>query len=387
MAGQTNQKNALAPSLGRDTMELLFRNALANEASSKGSGAFVKRIAMTNKMARDSLVRVMRRFKTAVFTPGKVTLTRDQETTAVSIGQFSWLLRMDMLRFETFEISCSSAYDCYALSKVPYMPALRELKCSGVDWIKQTQTRSPLAAYQLAAAIVKSNANTLKFLEGLPISTFNEPLPALELDTFIFAPASASSISLTALDRCSMDVFEYDVSTCLPRRTLISLEPLANLDATEIFWKFRDLEGFEEPKISTTNNHVEILCIEAELVRLNTTDIDRLLSFFTKLRILDICLNFEVTLDNALEEEDNMTNLYEIEQHLAETHGTRPLRVNMHAVFHHTVEENIEWTPLNAQEFFQQMRNQFSDEPPEIDGFDQLGNLYVTFYRVSESDV
>ncbi|KAH7702769.1 hypothetical protein AAVH_30070, partial [Aphelenchoides avenae] len=69
-----------------------------------------------------------------------------------------------------------------------------------------------------------------------------------------------------------------------------------------------------------------------------------------------------------MEEEDNVTNLYEIEQHLAQTRGARPLHVNIHAVFHHTVEENIEWTALNAQEFFLQMGNQSSDEPPEIDG-------------------
>ncbi|KAH7709714.1 hypothetical protein AAVH_22985 [Aphelenchoides avenae] len=387
MAGETNHKNALAPSLCRDTMELLFRNALANESPGKGSGALIKRIAISNKMVRDSLVRVTRRFRTAVFTSGKVTLNRDQETTAVTIGQFSWLMRMDMLRFVTFEISCSSADECKTLSKVPHMPTLRELKCSGVDWVKLTQSRSPLAAYQLAAAIIKSNASTLKVLEGLPVPTFSEALPALELDTFVFTPASASSISLTALDKCSMDVFEYDVSRCFPRRIRISLEPLANLDATEIFWKFSDFDGFEEMTTSATNNHVEIVCLEAESFRSNTTDFDRLLSFFPNLRILAICLNYEVPEDSLLAYVGNESNPNGFKQHLAQTHGTRPLHINLHAVFHHTVMESVEWTGLKAQELVLKMRNHFSEELPETDGNEQIFNIYVTFHRVSESDV
>ncbi|KAH7726843.1 hypothetical protein AAVH_05730 [Aphelenchoides avenae] len=354
-------------------MELLFRNALA---SSKCPGTLVKRIAMSNKMARDSLVRATKRFRTAVFTSGKVTLIRDQETAAVTIMQFSWLLRMDMLRFETFDISCSSSYDCKKLSQTPYMPTLRELKCSGVSWSTQTKNQVPLDAYQLALAIIESNKNTLKVLDGLPISTFNEALPALELDSFVFTP----------LNKCSMYVFEYDVSRYLRPRTRISLVPFASLDATEIFWKFRVLEGFEALTTRATNNHVEIVCLEAEWLTLDTTDIDRLLRFFPKLEVLDICANMEVTAHSEWNEERNWMKLNQIKQHLSQTHGKRPLDVNLHAVFHYTVVEKVEWTRQNIQKFILQLRNHFNDEPPETDGMEQLGNLYVTFRRVSEAD-
>ncbi|KAH7715631.1 hypothetical protein AAVH_17007 [Aphelenchoides avenae] len=363
MLGQANQNNAPAPSLCRDTMELLFRNVLANAALVRGSGSLVKRVAMSNKVARDSLVRVTRRFRRAVLTSGKVTLIRDQETATVTTMQFSWLLRMDMLRFETFEISCSSSNDCNKLSQTPYMPNTYPITAF---------------AYQLAAAIIKSNAETLKVLEGLPIGTFNEALPALELDTFVFTP----------LDHCSISVFEYDVSRCLPPRTRISLDPLVDLDATEIFRKFSDLEGFQVLTTHATNNFVEIVCLEAERIRLDTTDIDRLLRFFPKLVILDICANIDVqaNVDNKRVNANNLWELNEIKQYLAQTHGARPLQVNVHSVFHLTVEDNVEWTELSAQAVILELRNLFANGPPKSHEVEVLGNLYMTFHRVSESD-
>lgn len=88
-----------------------------------------------------------------------------------------------------------------------------------------------------------------------------------------------------------MRVFEYDASRCSYCTDKISLEPLVNLNATEIFFKIHEYSkfyGFEELTTDATNNHVEIVSLEVKRLRLLDTDIDRLLRFFPKLATLNI---------------------------------------------------------------------------------------------------
>ncbi|KAH7727922.1 hypothetical protein AAVH_04166 [Aphelenchoides avenae] len=360
-------------------MELVFRNALAQEAASPE--ALIRIFTVSNRMALDAIVRVTRRFRTALFTTGKVTLCRDKEIASVSLDQFSWMLRWDMLRFETFEISCSRSDQCAKLSEYPYMPTIRELKCSGVDWVKETKGESPLDAYKLASAIISSNKKTLKVLDGLPIGTFKKALPALELDTFSFTPVSAQSISLDPVAKCSMHVFEYDMSRCRSRRTRISLEPLADLHATEIVWKFKDLAGFSTPTISATNSRVVNVSLVAERLRLDMTDVDRLLSFFPKLEILDICANMEITEGYVWDQDENYAKLLEIKLHLAHAHAARRLQVKVHTTYNWKKWKNVKWTPRSF--FFEVEKN--PNEYVESDGVEQLFNVYETFHRVSKS--
>ncbi|KAH7723166.1 hypothetical protein AAVH_09182 [Aphelenchoides avenae] len=367
-------------------MELLFRNALANDPLYQSFGALIKRIAMSNKMARDSLVRVTRRFTKAVLTSPKVTLIRDQEAAEVTTAQFMWILRMDMLRLEKFVISSTNSNDCNRLSKAPHMPTLRELKCSAAYWAEETWSRS---SYKLATALIENNKKTLKILDGLPILMFNEALPALELDTFVFTPNGRffdSEASLTHLDSCSMDVFKYDASEVGTSGCEISLEPLANIDANEIFFKFVDFEGFKEPTRSATNNHVRTICIEAEQLRLyhDLTDIVRLLRFFPKLETLDICANNQIPSYYSMYASDNWRTLSNIKHRSAQILGARPLQVKLHAVLRIYERENIEWTRQNMEEPIQDLRDRFDGSLPE--GIEGLGNVYATFHRVSVSD-
>ncbi|KAH7696764.1 hypothetical protein AAVH_36163 [Aphelenchoides avenae] len=299
--------------LDRDALELIFRYALANESAKKSAGTLIKRLfALRDTFARDAIVRVVKRFPEVRFAGGGViTLVKDKETAVVTVAQFVWMMRWDMLRFDTFDIGSYDKAGCASLIKVADLFQLRELKYSTVEtWSRKTVTwdnnfvpnvthlvdQYP-ASLDLALALIKNNVDTLKVLDRVPLWRLKEPLPALHLDRFVCQIGQGVPVSpdVGNLTQCTIAKFEYSFAF-YHNNIQLPLSFLADVHCQEIHWHLCAFRGFESPLEGQANVHTRQISIQAEAetalfrdaFHLRAQDIETVRRFFPSLARVDL---------------------------------------------------------------------------------------------------
>ncbi|KAH7700100.1 hypothetical protein AAVH_32784 [Aphelenchoides avenae] len=345
--------------LDRDALEMIFRYALANESAKRSAGTLIKRLfALRDTFARDAIVRVVKRFPEVRFAGGGViTLVKDKETAVVTVAQFVWMLRWDMLRFDTFNIGSYDKAGCAVLIKVANLFHLRELKYSTVEtWSRKTVTwdnnfvpnvthlvdQYP-ASLDLALALIKNNVDTLKVLDGVPLWRLKEPLPSLHLDRFVYQtePYGPLSQDMGNLAQCTVVNFEYSVKSLHDNRPL-PLSFLADVHCQEVHWNLRAFRGFESPPEGQSNVHTRQICIQAECVwvddaffHLRALDIEAVRRFFPSLLLID--LHIRAYHDRCVWQVRNLMHFFakvqQFGQALASAHGEFALQQSVRMSF------------------------------------------------------
>ncbi|KAH7720694.1 hypothetical protein AAVH_11745 [Aphelenchoides avenae] len=294
--------------LDRDALELIFRYALANESAKRSAGTLIKRLfALRDTFARDAIVRVVKRFPEVRFSGGHITLVKDKETAVVTVAQFVWMMRWDMLRFDKFDIGSYDNAGCVSLIRAADLFQLRELKYSTVEtWSRKIVTRDDdlvpkithvteqyPASLGLALALVENNVDMLKVVDEVPIWRLKEPLPALHLDRFVYRTCWMLSQDMGNLAQCTIDMFEYCFAMS-DHTTRLPLSFLAGINCKEIRWVLYGFHGFESPPEGQTNEHTRQICIQAictpysDEFHLRALDIEAVRRFFPSLLRVDL---------------------------------------------------------------------------------------------------